>query len=29
MDTGYKVYAEILRNRLDKQLEEWKKLDNT
>ena len=29
MDTGYKIYAELLRNRLDEQSERDGKLDNT
>ena len=29
MDTGYKIYAEIVRNRLEKKLEEKKVLDET
>ena len=29
MDTGYKIYAEVLRNRLDEQLEREGKLDDT
>ena len=29
MDTGYKIYAETLRGRLERQLEEGEKLDET
>ena len=29
MDTGYKIYAEIVRKRLERELEEKKVLDKT